>query len=85
MSKSHKTRHRINENEPMILIDAQSNENVSYTDTKKYNTINDRLYRLRQIRRTIDELIDEMECEREQELTDEIENKRIQELINDLI
>ena len=85
MNKKINKRHIINDNEPMILIDTQSTENVSYTDTKKYKTINDRLYRLRQVRRTIDEIIDEMECEREQELTDEIENKRIQELINDLI
>lgn len=85
MKKRINKRHRTNDNEPMILIDAQSTENVSYTVSKKYYTINDRLYRLRQMRRTIDELIDEMECEREQELTDEMENKRIQDLINDLI
>lgn len=85
MRKKINKKHRINENEPMILIDDQSTENVSYVDTKKYNTINDRLYRLRQIRRTIDELIDEMECEREQELTDEMKDKRIRDLINDLI
>lgn len=84
MNKKINKRHKTNDNEPMILID-QSTENVSHIDTKKYYTINDRLYRLRQMRRTIDELIDEMECEREQELTDEMENKRIQDLINDLI
>ena len=84
MKKRINKRHKISDNEPIILID-QSTENVSYTDTKKYDTINYRLCRLRQMRRTIDELIDELECEREQELTDEMENKRIQELINDLI
>lgn len=85
MRKKINKRHKINNNDPMSFIDTPSTENVSHIDTKKYYTINDRLYRLRQIRRTIDELIDEMECEREQELTDEMENKRIQELINDLI
>ena len=72
MKKKINKRHKISDNEPMILID-QSTENVSHTDTKKYYTIKDRLYRLRQVRKDIDEIIDELECE------------RIQELINDLI
>ena len=73
MKKKINKRHRTNDNEPMILIDAQSSENVSYTDTKKYKTIKDHLYELRQVRKTIDEIIYELEYE------------RIQDLINDLI
>lgn len=73
MRKKINKKHRINNNEPMILIDAQSTENVPYTDTKEYKTIKNRLSKLYQIRKDIDEIIDEIECE------------RIQDLINDLI